>query len=283
MGIYHKSALLHTACHFLNIRPGMRFIDATVGGGGHTGEILKNGGLVLGIDQDPEAIAACLGTYGEYVRTGRLVLVKASFTHLSDIAREHIWVPASGVIFDLGVSQHQFAVPQRGFSFQLQGPLDMRMDPDVPNSAADLVNFLPAKALALLFREFGQVNNSRGLAEKIVASRPVETTGKLARIIGPSPQLKRKAFQALRIAVNDELSALSSSLPQAWEILEPEGRLVVISFHSLEDRIVKQQFKDWETSGLGTVLTPRQVAAQEAETLANPYSKSAKLRSISKI
>ena len=256
---FHNPVLLQSACDLLHVRPGLRYIDATLGGGGHSTEIIRRGGLVLGLDQDPEALSACPGLPG-------LTKVQSNFIHLKDIAQKYNWLPVSGIIFDLGASSHQFDTPSRGFSFQSDGPLDMRMDPSLPNSAADLVNNLTMKHLAMIFKDFGEIPVAKSLAQKIISVRPLNTTGELAKITGIWSRL---AFQALRIAVNDELGAIQSALPQAFDLLESGGRLVVISFHSLEDRLVKQFFN----SQLAEVLTPKPIVGE----------KSSKLRCIQKI
>lgn len=229
---YHSPVLLQEAVAFLAVKPGHKYIDCTLGGGGHSQLIIQQGGIVLGLDQDPEALQACPDL-------DHLTKVLSNFTHLTEVANQHGFSPVSGVLIDLGVSQHQVATGSRGFSFQIDGPLDMRMDPSLPVTAATLVNQLSVDQLTGLFKDFGEIPVAKSLAEKIIAMRPFQTTLQLAKITGKWSQ---QAFQALRIAVNDELGALESVLPQAYDLLEPEGRLVVISFHSLEDRIVKHHF-----------------------------------------
>ena len=261
----HKPVLLQSACAFLNIRKGAKYIDATVGGGGHSSEIIRQGGLVLGLDQDPEALAAAATVSG-------LTLVQSNFIHLKEVAQKHNWTPVAGILLDLGVSQHQVAEAGRGFSFQQLGPLDMRMDPSLPNTAATLVNSLPEADLAKIIFEYGEEPGSKSLAAKIIAARPISTTDQLAAIIG-SPDRCRRVFQALRIAVNDELGALQTVLPQAHDLLDHQGRLVIISFHSLEDRIVKHAFANWVAEGKGRVLTGKPVVGE----------RNAKLRAYEKI
>lgn len=229
--------------HFLAVRPGGHYVDCTLGGGGHTAEIIKQGGLVLGLDQDPEALQACPDLEG-------LTKVQSNFTHLTEVVEAHHWQPVMGILLDIGVSEHQINTPGRGFSFQSPGPLDMRMDPSLPVTAATLVNQLPLNELASLFRDFGEIPTAKPLAAKIIAARPLATTDQLADITG---KWSRQAFQALRIAVNDELGALTEALGQAQDVLAPSGRLVVISFHSLEDRIVKNSLRNMQT------LTPKPI------------------------
>lgn len=244
---------------------------------------------MLGLDQDPEAIAfATSSLLPALSRTSdsfgaenpSLVLIRANFTHIDSAARDQHWAPVSGILFDLGVSSHHLDTPSRGFSFRTEGPLDMRMDPDLPHSAATLVNQLPESDLARLLADFGEIPTARPLARKITGARPVTTTTRLAGIAG---KWSRQTFQALRIAVNDELGALASALPAARDLLEPGGRLVVISFHSLEDRLVKNLFSDWSSRGLGTILTARPVTPTSEEVKDNPRSKSAKLRAFQKL
>ena len=229
---YHNPVLLQEAVAFLAVKPGYKYIDCTLGGGGHTRLIISQGGIVLGLDQDPEALQACPDL-------DHLTKVHANFTHLTEVANQNGFNPVSGILIDLGVSQHQIEAAARGFSFRLDGPLDMRMDKSSPITAATLVNQLPVNQLSVLFKDFGEIPVAKTLAEKIIAARPINSTMHLASITGKWSQ---QAFQSLRIAVNDELGALKSVLPQAYNLLEPAGRLVVISFHSLEDRIVKHHF-----------------------------------------
>lgn len=231
---YHNPVLLQEAVAFLAVQPGKKYIDCTLGGGGHSQLIIQQGGIVLGLDQDPEALQACPDL-------DHLTKVLSNFTHLTEVANQHGFNPVSGVLIDLGASEHQFSAGPRGFSFQIDGPLDMRMDTSSPITAATLVNQLSVNQLISLFKDFGEIPVAKPLAQKIVLTRPINTTLGLAQITG---KWSRQAFQALRIAVNDELGALKSVLPQAFDLLEHDGRLVVISFHSLEDRIVKQQFNN---------------------------------------
>ncbi len=288
MSGFHTPVLLQSVCTLLNVQPGRKYVDATLGGGGHTAAIVELGGRVLGLDQDPDAIAACRSAeafqpaLASAQADPQLVLVRANFIHLSKVVQQHSWQPLWGILLDLGVSLHQLVTPQRGFSFQSVGPLDMRMDPDLPNSAATLVNVLTVKQLEQLFREYGEEPAATAVARRIVSARPLATTDELARILTDAHQ-RRRVFQSLRIAVNDELAALSAVLPQAFDLLHPGGRLVIISFHSLEDRIVKNQFSAWIRSGRAVSLTDPPVTPGPEEISANPHAQSAKLRSIEKI
>ena len=258
--------------HYLAIKPGGLYIDATFGGGGHTQGILAQGGKVLGLDQDRDAIEA----FEPALASTDLTLVHTNFTNITSVARLHNWTPISGVLFDLGVSSHHLDTPERGFSFQSSGPLDMRMDQSLPMSAKDLVNTLPVDQLAHIFRVYGDIVSASQLALKVVAVRPLETTTQLANI---TERFTRQAFQALRIATNDELTAIEVALPQAYDLLIPNGRLVVISFHSLEDRLVKDFFKHCG----GQILTDKPITADAVELAENLRAKSAKLRAIQKI
>lgn len=260
--IFHNPVLLQPACHFLAVQPGGHYVDCTLGGGGHAAEIIRLGGNVLGLDQDPEAISevkACLAPPKPLGEGGPdLILVQSNFMHLAEVVAAYNWQPVLGILLDVGVSEHQISTPNRGFSFQVSGPLDMRMDPSLPNTAATLVNQLSVNQLTSLFRDFGEIPVAKTLAVKIVAARPLITTDQLAAITG---KWSRQVFQALRIAVNDELGALEQVLPQAQEVLAPGGRLVVISFHSLEDRIVKHALINMQS------LTPKPVVGEKGAKL----------------
>ncbi len=255
---YHNPVLAQVAIDWLEVQPGEKYIDATLGAGGHASEIICRGGSVLGLDQDPEALRACPDLEG-------LVKVQTNFIHLDEVARKYHWIPVAGILFDLGVSQHQVETPQRGFSFQLSGPLDMRMGPSTALRAAELVNLLSVNQLTSLLKDYGEIPVAKTLASKIVAARPLTTTSQLAKVSGR--RWSRQAFQALRIAVNDELGALATALPQAMSLLKLGGRLVVISFHSLEDRLVKQQFVRWQTAGQGKTLTPKPILGERGSKL----------------
>jgi 16S rRNA (cytosine1402-N4)-methyltransferase len=250
MSSYHIPVLLNEAVDYLNVVPGAKYIDATLGGGGHAVAIKAKGGRVLGLDQDPEAI--------ENSRNLVDVAVKTNFTHLEETARQHNWLPAVGVLLDLGVSMHQFKQARRGFSFQYDGPLDMRMG-NTAVTAAVLVNQLPVEQLASILKDFGEIPTAKALAQKIVSVRPLTTTSQLTQVCDKWSQ---QAFQALRIAVNDELGALGEVIPQIKNVLAPGGRAVIISFHSLEDRIVKNQFKNW-----GIALTKKPVEGERGSKL----------------
>jgi 16S rRNA (cytosine1402-N4)-methyltransferase len=256
-------------------------VDMTVGSGGHAAALLEAGvSRLVGVDRDPEALALArerLSAFGDRVR-----LIGARF---SEVDEDVVGTPADGVLFDLGVSSMQLDRPERGFGYRVDGPLDMRMGEGsggAAPSAADLVNALPERDLADLIYRFGEEPRSRRIAAAIVRRRPIRTTDQLTGIIvsavgkrpgGPHPA--RRTFQALRIAVNRELEELTAALPPAAGLLGPGGRVVVISYHSLEDRIVKRAFRDDDRLD---ILTKKPRVASAAERARNPRSRSAKLR-----
>jgi 16S rRNA (cytosine1402-N4)-methyltransferase len=296
----HVSVLYHEALSGLCIQPGGGYIDATVGAAGHAAGILEASsphGLLLGLDADPDAIlyaGRALQRFGE-----RVTLRTASFRHLAQTSRECSFGQVDGILMDLGLSSRQLADGSRGFSFSQEGPLDMRFDPRVGQPASYLVDRLAQDELADLFWRYGEERHSRRIARAIVDSRPLTTTKELADVIVRAVGHREKihpatrVFQALRIVVNDELVALAESLPQARDLLHPGGRLVVISFHSLEDRIVKR-FLQREASNcvcppdipictcghVATMRLPSRAAIRPTteETVVNPRSRSAKLR-----
>lgn len=284
-------------------------MDGTLGAGGHAWGILQAGspdGLLLGLDVDPQALALArerLAAFGQ-----RAILVQASYTTLSEQLARLDWGKVNGIVLDLGASSMQFDTPERGFSFRADAPLDMRFDPQNPLRAADLVNTLPEAELANLLFRYGEERRARHIAQAIVKSRPVETTGELAEIVIHAASAGNKGrahlhpatrtFQALRIAVNRELEALEMVLPQAVTALAPGGRLAVIAFHSLEDRIVKQFFRRESQDCLCPPRQPlctcghkaalvevvrRPLQPQLAEIQQNPRARSARLRVAQKL
>ena len=266
------------------------YIDGSLGGGGHTWEILKKGGKVLGIDVDDEALAFVTNERlknSDYQSGKDIILEKGNFEKITEIAKANGFTQVSGILLDLGVSSHQFDASERGFSFQ-DGPLDMRMGDHLTVSAKDLVNGLTEKELVSLFERLGEERFAKKIAKVIVEKRyekPFETTRELADLIKASVfrsdhdiHPATRIFQALRIAVNDELNVLRVALPDCIELLKPGGRLAVISFHSLEDRIVKHAFQEFESNGLGTILTKKPLQATNEEVLHNNRARSAKLR-----
>lgn len=299
----HIPVLLDETITALLPQPGGVYIDGTVGAGGHAEAILRasapNGRLV-GFDQDQQALAISAGRLAAF--GDRVTLYHANFDQLEQVAKQINIPPVDGILLDLGVSSMQLDQPERGFSFREDAPLDMRMNPAQGQSAADLVNHLPQDELANLIYQYGEERLSRRIARAIVQARPVERTQALAEVIAraiPGQGRKQKihpatrTFQALRIAVNDELGALERVLPQALRLLKPGGRLAVITFHSLEDRIVKQFFRREAqdcicppeqlicTCGHQAVIhliSKRPIMATATEIDVNPRARSAKLR-----
>jgi 16S rRNA (cytosine1402-N4)-methyltransferase len=298
----HVPVLLEEVVEGLKIEPGGRYIDATVGGGGHAYEILAASspdGVLLGLDRDPAALkeaAARLAGYNE-----RFELVYSSFAHLAEVAANHDFVPVNGILLDLGLSSLQLADADRGFSFLVDGPLDMRFDATSSGcTAADLVNHLSLEELAQILYEYGEERQSRRVARAIIKARPLHTTRQLADVIEQAVGRRRGwlhpatlAFQALRIAVNEELTALERALPQAVDLLGPGGRLVVIAFHSLEDRIVKRFMRregrdcicppespicTCDHKATLRVITRRPIQPTDEEVRINPRSRSARMR-----
>jgi 16S rRNA (cytosine1402-N4)-methyltransferase len=254
------------------------YIDATYGGGGHTSEIIKRGGKVLGIDQDQESIDY---SHLAEVRSPALTSAKGNFMLLTQIAKDNNFSRVDGILFDLGVSSHQINNPQRGFSFQSHGPLDMRMDQGAGVSASALIDVLNSKQLENILKNFGQLSNAKSISEKIISSRPIKTTDQLAGLFSDF-KTRQLVFQSLRIAVNAELVALESGLSQSLELLKPGGRIVAISFHSLEDRIIKNYFVNWEKKHLGKIITKKPIVPDLSEIQSNSRSKSSKLRCFQK-
>jgi 16S rRNA (cytosine1402-N4)-methyltransferase len=298
----HVSVLLKEAIDFLAIRRDGTYIDATLGLGGHSSEIasrLGPQGHLIGFDKDTNALELAkekLSRVGGDNHPG--VSPKMSFFHASyaEIA-EHV-PPASvdGLLADLGVSSLQFGDPARGFSFQAEGPLDMRMDPHQERTADQVVNHMREEELANVIYEFGEERRSRRIARAIVRARPIRSTAHLAQVISAALRSMKKdhgarekihpatrTFQAIRIFVNRELDDLKALLEAAPKVLKPGGRLVVISFHSLEDRIVKDAIRAGREAGIYSVLTKKPVTATDEEIDRNPRSRSAKLRAAEKI
>ncbi len=301
--VEHRPVMLAEVLVGLALRPGAVVIDGTLGGGGHAAAMLQAiapGGRLLGLDADPAAIARCRLRLATAIAEGRACLIQANFRDLARVASDAGFAAVDGIVLDLGLSSLQLADRTRGFSFQAAGPLDMRFDPLQETRAADLVNHLPEDELADLIYAYGEEPRSRRIARAIVQARPLKDSAELAAVIvnavGKGRQRIHPAtrtFQALRIAVNDELEALQAALPQAIRLLRPGGRLAVISFHSLEDRIVKQFFQQEARDCICSPRAPRCVCGHQAtvrlitrrplqpaaeEVVANPRSRSAKLR-----
>jgi len=297
----HIPVLLNEAVEGLRPQLGGCFVDCTVGLGGHAAAILERispSGRLLGIDDDPEAIKVAqtkLSGYGEAI-----TLVNDNFANLETICSKYHFHPVDGILFDLGVSSLQLDTAQRGFSFQLEGPLNMRFNPERGLTVGDIVNTFPEPELAQLIKKYGEERHPRRIARHIVQSRPITTTWVLARAVEQVLGSKHtrihpatRIFMALRIAVNSELQNLESVLNQTINLLRPGGRLVVISYHSLEDRIVKQFMRREASSCLcppGTVIcrcghvptlklvSRKVIKPTSLEIESNPRSRSAKLR-----
>lgn len=283
----HVAVLFQEVIAALAPRNGGRYVDGTIGAGGHAAGILEASaptGRLLGLDADPAALAIAalnLARFGN-----RALLLHANYDRLGEVAAANGFVPVDGIVLDLGLSSIQLADAQRGFSFTSDGALDMRMNPQEPTTAADLVNTLDEKSLADILFKFGEERAARRIARAIVAARPLHTAAQLAHVIeramGRRGRLHpaTRTFQALRIAVNRELERLEKVLPQIVEVLAPGGRVAIIAFHSLEDRIVKNFFR---SSDRLRVLTKHPVRPTPAEIANNPRSRSAKLRIAEKI
>lgn len=297
----HVPVLYNVVLSALRPASGCRLVDGTVGAGGHAWGLLEASapdGELLGLDRDPAALkiaAERLKPFG-----ARALLRQASFAEVRGVLEAVSWSQVDGVLLDLGLSSMQLDDPQRGFSFQHDGPLDMRLDPSAPETAADLVNNLQAGELVDLLTRFGEEPRARRVAQAIVAARPITTTRKLAELVARATGYKggrthpaTRTFQALRIAVNDELEAVEQGLQQALGCLRPGGRLAVISFHSLEDRAVKQFMR---RESRGCLCPPRQpvctcghvaslkeitrspIRPEDDEVRQNPRARSARLR-----
>jgi 16S rRNA (cytosine1402-N4)-methyltransferase len=301
----HQPVLYHEIIHALQPKNEGLFVDGTLGAGGHARGILEAcapDGRLLGLDVDPQALALARKTLAPYGERARLI--QASYDSLAKILREIGWGLVDGILLDLGLSSMQLDTPERGFSFQYDAPLDMRFDPASPTTAADLVNTLPRDELADLIYRYGEERASRRIAQAIVRARPLRTTRQLAAVI--EAVLPRKGrihpatqtFQALRIAVNQELERVENVLPQAVSSLKSGGRLAIISFHSLEDRIVKEFFRaeskdlinppyeriyDVEKKATLKEINRKVIVPGEAEIAANPRARSAKLRVVEKL
>ncbi len=290
-GFYHTSVLLHEAIDGLAIKESGIYVDATFGGGGHSREILGKlgtGGTLVAFDQDADA-------WRNNPEDARLIPVTENFRYLRRFLRLHGYQEVDGILADLGVSSFQFDTAERGFSIRYDGPLDMRMDKRSPLTAAEVLNKYSEERLHTLFEQYGEVRNSKQLAKQVVTARKrqqVQTIETLKAMLAPvmrgNPnRYLAQVFQALRIEVNDELGALKEFLEQAAASLKPGGRLCVISFHSLEDRIVKQYIKRgrWDEGNEHEEVRPllrpvnaKPIEPAEEETRTNPRARSARLR-----
>ena len=306
--IGHVPVMLGPVVELLGLKPGGVYVDATLGGGGYTKAILERGaGLVVGMDWDAEAVERAAEDLGGYGR--RLVLERADYAEVRRVLLKNGIKEVDGVVADLGLSSFQLDDPGRGFSFSKEGPLDMRMNRDLPQTAADLLNMLSEKDLADLIYRYGEERHSRKIARAIAAARlggRLDSTLELAELIRKRVPKTRDAlrihpatrtFQALRIAVNRELDSLERFLPEALDVLRPGGRLCLVAFHSWEDRGVKETFRNWarecrcpperatcgcEGRPLVRLLTRKALQSAPAEVEHNPRARSARLRAVEK-
>lgn len=308
MEFHHKPVLFEETIRSLAIRPEGTYIDGTMGGGGHSEAILQRltTGTLLSIDQDPDAIQAAGERLKQYPQSIR---VRGNFAQMGEIAKAQGMEVVDGVLLDIGVSSYQLDTPERGFSYHHDAPLDMRMSQEGP-SARDLVNTLDERELADIIFRYGEDRSARRIAQGICLARekaPIETTAQLAEIIKESVPAAvrraeghpaRKTFQALRIAVNGELDRLQEGLAAGFGLLKPGGRLAVITFHSLEDRIVKQQMQEWCQGCIcpkdfpvcvcgrkpqGKLVYKKGLAPSPEEVEENPRARSSRLRVIEKL
>ncbi|MDA1097245.1 MAG: 16S rRNA (cytosine(1402)-N(4))-methyltransferase RsmH [Chloroflexi bacterium] len=304
--IYHMPVLVDEAISALQPHPGGKYIDGTLGEGGFAEALVSLGGDVLGLDADPEVFPIASRRLEQ--RSGTFSLVQANFADLVSVATTLGFRPVDGIILDLGLSSRQLQAEQRGFTFQGEQPLDMRFDPAQEVTAADLVNELPEEELVDLFRTYGEedTRSARAIARSIIASRPLRTTRDLSQAVQDAVGQRSaarinpatKVFMSLRITVNAELQALETALPQALELLAPGGRLVVISYHSLEDRIVKRFAQEESRNCICPPRQPvcncghiarvravgrRSVTPSLDEITRNPASRSARLRAVERV
>lgn len=302
----HKSVLLEATVDSLNIRPDGIYVDGTLGGGGHAEAVLSRlstGGRLIGIDQDADAIAAAaerLKPYGD-----KVTVVRSNYEQIKDVLEDLNIEKVNGICLDLGVSSYQLDTPMRGFTYREDAPLDMRMDQRNTQTAADIVNTYSEMELYRVIRDYGEDKFAKNIAKHIVRARQdklIETTGELTAVIKAAIPMKvratgghpaKKTFQALRIELNHELDVLRHSIDTMIDLLEPEGRLSIITFHSLEDRIVKNRFRENENPCIcppgfpvcvcgkeskGRVITRKPVIPAETEVAVNKRAKSSKLR-----
>ncbi len=302
----HQPVLYHETLQALAPKNKGCYVDCTLGAGGHALGILEAcapEGKLLGLDVDPQALALARENLAPHEQ--RSTLLQRSYTTLEETLKEIKWTLVNGIVLDLGASSMQFDTPERGFSFREDAPLDMRFDPTLAESAADIVNTYSEATLAEIIFRYGEERASRQIAKAILRTRPIHTTGQLASVIekviprkGMRVHPATRTFQALRIAVNDEMNTIESVLPQAAKALAPGGRLAVISFHSLEDRIVKQYFRQESKDCLcppkqpictcGHKATLKEVVrkpifASDEEIAKNPRARSARLRIAEKL
>jgi 16S rRNA (cytosine1402-N4)-methyltransferase len=289
--VLHKPVLVEEILEWLEVRPDGRYADVTVGTGGHTLEIAKRltTGKVLGIDRDPQALEIARERLGPHER--QVVLVQAEFSDIGEVAAANHLLGFDGIIADLGISSLELDTAERGFSFRWAGPLDMRMSPDNPLTADEIVNQWPERELANLLYEKAEERDSRRIAKMIVRARPIRDTEHLATVVAGGRKARgrqrlhpaTKTFLALRIAVNREEEALGQFLSRSPVTLNPGGRLIVLSYHSLEDRVVKHEFQRLARESEFQILTKKIIQPGEAEIQDNPRARSAKMRVLQKM
>jgi len=282
----HVPVMLAECLEYLALRPDGVYLDATTGMGGHAGAIARRltTGVLLACDRDPESLELAKANTADC--TGHIRFHQSLFSQLAGVLAEEKIPQLDGLIVDLGISRYQLTEGERGFSLMSDGPLDMRMDRSVPGTAADITNFTPEKELANLIYEYGEERRSRQIARAIVRARPIQTTGQLAKLIeGAVPRTGRihpatQTFMALRIVVNREFEEVDALLQSIPRLVKPGGRVVMLTFHSLEDRKVKHAFQAMAKEGRARLLTKHVVKPGEQETRDNPPSRSAKLRAV---
>ena len=294
----HIPVMLREVIDYLDPKPGQIIVDATLGTGGHSLEILKRitpRGRLIGIDRDEDSLAICRKRFSEF--SGSCDFVQANFVDLDQVLEKLGIDKINGIVFDLGISTYQLKDIERGFSFQQEGPLDMRMDKSSYISAYDLVNNLNESEISHMLWSFGQERWHNRIAHLLVEERrnqPIATTSQLANLVMRAiPYRYRKSyyrihpatrtFQAVRIAVNRELEILESAVKKAVAILEKKAKICVISFHSLEDRVIKHTFRALKTDGLIDIITAKPITPADSEVAANPSSRSSKLRAAERI
>ncbi len=284
--------LVEETMDWLAIKPGGLYVDATVGLGGHAIEIARRlgaGGRLVGLDRDTQALEIARSRLSEFGE--KVTLVHANFSQIGEVFAERSFPPADGVLADLGVSSMQLDLGERGFSFRARGPLDMRMDRETEETASDIVNTADEKALADLLYQYGEERDSRRIARTIVRARPIRDTEHLATVVAGARNARgrqklhpaTKTFLALRIAVNREMEELGQFLSRVPATLSQGGRWVMLSYHSLEDRQVKQCFQRLAHEGALKILTKKVIQASDAEIAANPRARSVKMRAAEKI
>jgi 16S rRNA (cytosine1402-N4)-methyltransferase len=287
----HTPVLLQEVISFIKVKKDEKYVDATVGFGGHGLEIVNCGGILLGIDRDRESLKKLkVKSQKSKPQVKSLKLIQADFADIKKIAEENGFGQVSGILFDLGLSSWQLEKSGRGFSYLKDEYLDMRMDAGAQQTAEDILNTSSREELYEIITKFSEEEHSRRIADAICRARPIKTSGQLKKAIENAFKKGRvrastlaRIFQAIRIAVNYELESLNKSLPEAIKLLKPGGRLLVLSFHSLEDRIVKQFYRKCEREKIGKIITKKPIRPNSREIKKNVRARSAKLRVLEKL